>query len=195
MAILHKNTMQTPASGSAFWPGRLCAFWSPWHWRCGTSWAWCRKNRCSRCSRGHCLCGGGRGAVPGVRQQERDSEKRHRRGKAGSGCPQGALPYSYHVVSNPVYYINGRKAELDAVVIGKNGVCIVGPKTTGVITGRPQDEWWSQTEPGHKTHEKSLCRWSGRLPFWNRCCAKRAVMRSAPDGVFRQQKRPGQRAG
>ena len=66
------------------------------------------------------------------------------------------LPYSYHVVSNPVYYINGRKAELDAVVIGKNGVCIVETKNhTGVITGRPQDEWWSQTKRRGTKHMKN----------------------------------------
>ena len=66
------------------------------------------------------------------------------------------LPYSYHVVSNPVYYVDGRRAELDAVVIGKNGVCIVETKNhTGVITGRPGDEWWSQTKRRGTKHMKN----------------------------------------
>ena len=41
-----------------------------------------------------------------------------------------ALPYVYHVLVNPVFRVRGKVMELDAVVVGKNGVFIVETKTT-----------------------------------------------------------------
>ena len=41
-----------------------------------------------------------------------------------------ALPYAYHVLVNPVFRVRGKVMELDAVVVGKNGVFIVETKTT-----------------------------------------------------------------
>ena len=55
------------------------------------------------------------------------------------------LPNEYHILVNPVLTVRGQTAELDAVVIGKNGVFIVETKNhTGVITGKTDAEWWSQ---------------------------------------------------
>ena len=66
------------------------------------------------------------------------------------------LPYEYHVVANPVYHVGGRTAELDAVVVSANGVCIVETKShAGVITGKPGDEWWTQTKRGGVKHMKN----------------------------------------
>lgn len=66
------------------------------------------------------------------------------------------LPYEYHVVANPVYTVHGRTAELDAIVVGRTGVCIVETKShSGVITGRPGDEWWTQTKRSGVKHMKN----------------------------------------
>lgn len=55
------------------------------------------------------------------------------------------LPNEYHILVNPVLTARGQTAELDAAVIGKNGVFIVETKNhTGVITGKTDAEWWSQ---------------------------------------------------
>ena len=55
------------------------------------------------------------------------------------------LPNEYHILVNPVLTARGQMAELDAAVIGKNGVFIVETKNhTGVITGKTDAEWWSQ---------------------------------------------------
>ena len=55
------------------------------------------------------------------------------------------LPNEYHILMNPVLSARGLMAELDAAVIGKNGVFIVETKNhTGVITGKTDAEWWSQ---------------------------------------------------
>lgn len=55
------------------------------------------------------------------------------------------LPNEYHILVNPVLTVRGQTAELDAAVIGKNGVFIVETKNhTGVITGKTDAEWWSQ---------------------------------------------------
>jgi hypothetical protein len=66
------------------------------------------------------------------------------------------LPYDYHVIVNPVYQIKGRTAELDAVVVGRSGVCIVETKShAGVITGKPTDEWWTQAKRSGVKHMKN----------------------------------------
>ena len=53
-----------------------------------------------------------------------------------------ALPYAYHVLVNPVFRVRGKVMELDAVVVGKNGVFIVETKNhAGVITGKTDAEW------------------------------------------------------
>ena len=58
-----------------------------------------------------------------------------------------ALPYAYHVLVNPVFRVRGKVMELDAVVVGKNGVFIVETKNhAGVITGKTDAEWWSQVK-------------------------------------------------
>ena len=55
------------------------------------------------------------------------------------------LPNEYHILVNPVLTARGQMAELDAAVIGKNGVFIVETKNhTGVITGKTDAEWRSQ---------------------------------------------------
>ena len=69
-----------------------------------------------------------------------------------------ALPYAYHVLVNPVFRVRGKVMELDAVVVGKNGVFIVETKNhAGVITGKTDAEWWSQVKRrGAKTMKNPL---------------------------------------
>lgn len=56
-----------------------------------------------------------------------------------------ALPNACRVLMNPVYHVHGQTMELDAVVIAKSGVFVVEAKNhAGVITGKPDAEWWSQ---------------------------------------------------
>ena len=71
-----------------------------------------------------------------------------------------ALPYAYHVLVNPVFRVRGKVMELDAVVVGKNGVFIVETKNhAGVITGKTDAEWWSQVKRrGAKTMKIHCCR-------------------------------------
>lgn len=55
------------------------------------------------------------------------------------------LPKQYHVIANPVYHVQGRTGEMDAVVIGPNGVCIVETKShSGKMTGAEHAEFWTQ---------------------------------------------------
>ncbi|MBP8890089.1 MAG: NERD domain-containing protein, partial [Ruthenibacterium sp.] len=67
-------------------------------------------------------------------------------------------PYAYHVLVNPVFRVRGKVMELDAVVVGKNGVFIVETKNhAGVITGKTDAEWWSQVKRrGAKTMKNPL---------------------------------------
>ena len=69
-----------------------------------------------------------------------------------------ALPYAYHGLVNPVFRVRGKVMELDAVVVGKNGVFIVETKNhAGVITGKTDAEWWSQVKRrGAKTMKNPL---------------------------------------
>lgn len=73
------------------------------------------------------------------------------------GCAARA-PYAYHVLVNPVFRVRGKVMELDAVVVGKNGVFIVETKNhAGVITGKTDAEWWSQVKRrGAKTMKNPL---------------------------------------
>lgn len=60
-----------------------------------------------------------------------------------------SLPNEYQILANPVLCVRGQTAELDAAVIGKNGVFVVEAKNhSGVIAGRPDAEWWSQKKRG-----------------------------------------------
>ena len=63
-----------------------------------------------------------------------------------------------HVLVNPVFRVRGKVMELDAVVVGKNGVFIVETKNhAGVITGKTDAEWWSQVKRrGAKTMKNPL---------------------------------------
>ncbi len=66
-------------------------------------------------------------------------------GEEGAVKMLRALPDSWHILANPVFTVRGRQAELDALLIGASGVWIVETKNhSGVITGRPQDEYWRQ---------------------------------------------------
>lgn len=56
-----------------------------------------------------------------------------------------SLPNEYQILANPVLSVHGQTAELDAAVIGKNGVFLVETKNhSGVIAGKADAEWWSQ---------------------------------------------------
>lgn len=60
-----------------------------------------------------------------------------------------SLPNEYQILANPVLSVRGQTAELDAVVIGKNGVFLVEAKNhSGVIAGKRDAEWWSQKKRG-----------------------------------------------
>ena len=77
---------------------------------------------------------------------------------AAAAAALRALPYAYHVVVNPGFRVRGKVMELDAVVVGKNGVFIVETKNhAGVITGKTDAEWWSQVKRrGAKTMKNPL---------------------------------------
>lgn len=59
---------------------------------------------------------------------------------------QQNLPRSYRVVANPILYLFGQTVELDAVVIGANGVQLVETKNyAGTLNGTKTDPFWTQT--------------------------------------------------
>ncbi len=56
-----------------------------------------------------------------------------------------SLPNEYQILANPVLSARGQTAELDAAVIGRNGIFLVEAKNhSGVIAGKADAEWWSQ---------------------------------------------------
>ncbi|MEF9969731.1 MAG: nuclease-related domain-containing protein [Ruthenibacterium sp.] len=69
------------------------------------------------------------------------------------------LPANFYVVANPLLSIHGQRVELDAVVIGTNGVWLVETKNfAGALSGTKTDAFWTQTrlEKGGKTLTKQV---------------------------------------
>ena len=68
------------------------------------------------------------------------------------------LSENFTLLSNPMLYSRGRKAELDFVVIGSDAIFIIESKNhKGILRGSCEDNEWTQIkERGEKTYTKTI---------------------------------------
>lgn len=66
------------------------------------------------------------------------------------------LPDSYRIVTNPSVVFDGKKSQLDTVVVGPKGVFVIQTKNhNGTIDGNYSDKYWTQYKVGQKGGEYS----------------------------------------
>ena len=70
-----------------------------------------------------------------------------------------SLPHTYKVLSNISIEHNGKKSEIDSLVISPRGICIIETKNySGTLYGHEEDNEWIQkkTSRGGNIYEKSI---------------------------------------